>query len=121
MYCLIENLLQGYYNVFGGGAGQYPMYGGSTGMVTGTTPFYPYVQVGHGTGGPAPTYPQGLQYPPLFHYSALNSTPFPQHYGGTTLPTPTSAGVFFSMTLTNKECNGLHGCFKQCYVQPHME
>lgn len=78
-------------------------------MVTGTTPFYPYVQLGHGTGGPSPTYPQGLQYPPLVHYSALNSTPFPQHYGGTTLPPPTSAGVFFSMTLTNKSAMGCTG------------
>ncbi|XXG72184.1 hypothetical protein AAC387_Pa07g1336 [Persea americana] len=86
-----------YYNAFGGGAGQYPMYGGSAGMVTGTTPFYPYVQLGHGTGGPSPTYPQGLQYPPLFHYSALNSTPFPQHYGGTTLPPPTSAGMTMAL------------------------
>lgn len=78
----------GYYNVFGGAAGQYhPMYGGSA--------FYPYFQVGHGSNGAA-TYPQGqgygVQYPHLFQYSAFNSTPIPQHYGGAmSLAPPTPA------------------------------
>lgn len=117
--------LQSYYNVFGGAAGQYPMYGGSTGLVSGTTSFYPYVQLGHGTGGPPATYPQpqGLQYPPLFHYSALNSTPFPQHYGGTSLPPPTSAGVFlfYAIGQWRVKWTRPHGCVKPCYVQANME
>lgn len=93
-------MVQNYYNVFGGAAaaaaGQYPMYGG--GSYTGTAAFYPYFQLGHGNSGAA-TYPHGqgysLQYPHLFQYSALNSTPFPHHYGGTmSMPPPTPAGVF---------------------------
>lgn len=85
--------------MFGGAAaaaGQYPMYGG--GSYTGTAAFYPYFQLGHGNSGAA-TYPHGqgysLQYPHLFQYPALNSTPFPPHYGGTmSMPPPTPAGVF---------------------------
>lgn len=96
---MLEGLVQSYYNVFGGAAagGQYPMYGG--GSYTGTTAFLPYFQLGHGSSGAA-TYPHGqggysLQYPHLFQYSALNSTPFPHQYGGTmSLPPPTPAGVF---------------------------
>ncbi|XXG60626.1 hypothetical protein AAC387_Pa04g2485 [Persea americana] len=92
-----------YYNVFGGAAaaaaGQYPMYGG--GSYTGTAAFYPYFQLGHGNSGAA-TYPHGqgysLQYPHLFQYSALNSTPFPHHYGGTmSMPPPTPAGMTMAL------------------------
>ncbi|KAL5703997.1 hypothetical protein ACHQM5_022479 [Ranunculus cassubicifolius] len=77
-----------YYNVYGGAAGQYPVYGaGNNGMVTGTTAaYYPYLQFGQGNGGAASAYTgQGysVQYPHhMFPYSALNSTGFAPHYGG---------------------------------------
>eukprot|EP00262_Sarcandra_glabra_P000912 TRINITY_DN1094_c0_g1_i1.p1 TRINITY_DN1094_c0_g1~~TRINITY_DN1094_c0_g1_i1.p1 ORF type:complete len:265 (-),score=30.13 TRINITY_DN1094_c0_g1_i1:145-939(-) len=81
-----------YYNVYGGGAmAQYhPMYGGASGVVTGTgtNAFYPYYQFGQGNGATAYPHGQGygVQYPNLFQYSAMNSvggvTAFPHHYGG---------------------------------------
>ncbi|PKA57152.1 Glycine-rich RNA-binding protein [Apostasia shenzhenica] len=62
-----------YYNLYGGGAAQYPLFGGAaagTGMVsTGTNAFYPYFQFGHGQ-----TAGYGMQYPQLFQYSAMGST-----------------------------------------------
>ncbi|KAF8404015.1 hypothetical protein HHK36_008891 [Tetracentron sinense] len=101
-----------YYNVYGGGATtQYPMYGtGGGGMVTGTNPtaLYPYLQFGQGSGGAAAaaayTVGQGygVHYPHhLFQYSPINSTGFPQHYGGTmslaTTP-PSQPGVTMPLT-----------------------
>ncbi|XP_058097546.1 uncharacterized protein LOC131242731 isoform X2 [Magnolia sinica] len=91
-----------YYNVYGGGGGshtQYPMYGGAAGVVTGNTAFYPYFQVGHGNGPGHYSNGYGLQYQHVFPYSAVNSTAFPQHYGGPVSlpPTPPSqAGMNMS-------------------------
>ncbi|XP_072972497.1 uncharacterized protein [Typha angustifolia] len=87
-----------YYNVYGGAASQYPIYGGATGMVTGTTAFYPYFQLGQGGQG------YGMQYPQMFHYSAVASTAgmtgFAQQYGSPlSLPSP-SAQAGMSMALT---------------------
>lgn len=83
--------LQGYYSVYGGTSGQYPVYGTGPagGLMTGTATaaFYPYLQFGaEGSGGGA-TYASGgqsyghghghgVQYPHhhLFQYSPLNST-----------------------------------------------
>lgn len=108
--------MQGYYNVYGGGAAaaQYPIYGGgaaaaAAGMVTGVGTFYPYFQFGHAGGGP-PAYPPGqgfgLQYPPhVFPYSAMNSTgalpTFPNQYGGpiSVAPTPAPQAGLFQFTL----------------------
>ncbi|KAM1029965.1 hypothetical protein FF1_033880 [Malus domestica] len=93
-----------YYGLYGGAAGQYPMYGTSpaTGMVAGAAAaaaFYPYLSYGsEGNGGAAaaaygssgvPSYATGVQYPhnnqqqQLFHYSTMNSSGVGgyQHYG----------------------------------------
>lgn len=82
-----------YYNVYGGTASQYPMYGtGTGGMITGgaaaAAAFYPYLNFGDGntSGGGATSYTggqgYGLQYPHhqhhLFQYAAGG---YPQHYG----------------------------------------
>ncbi|XP_008786462.1 RNA-binding protein 24 isoform X1 [Phoenix dactylifera] len=94
-----------YYNVYGGAAAQYPFYGGATtGLVTGTTAFYPYFQLGQG-GGTAP-YPHGqgygVQYPQMFQYSAMTTTGFlAQHYGGpmSLAPSPQAqAGMTMALT-----------------------
>ncbi|KAM0890876.1 hypothetical protein ACQ4PT_026768 [Festuca glaucescens] len=78
-----------YYNIYGGT--QYPFYGGAgTGMVTGTSPFYPYFQFGQ-SGNTTPTYASGqgynMQYPQMFPFSTVTSTAaavtgFAQQYGG---------------------------------------
>ncbi|XP_077249680.1 uncharacterized protein LOC143889389 isoform X2 [Tasmannia lanceolata] len=95
-----------YYNGYGGGASaQYPMYGGATGIVTGSTSFYPYFQqLAHGSGTGAAYTPgqgYGVQYPHLFQYSAMNSTgatSFPQHYGPISVaPTPAAHTVCFAL------------------------
>jgi hypothetical protein len=80
---------QSYYNIYGGG--QFPFYGGTaTGMVTGTSPFYPYFQFGQ-SGNTTTNYTTGqgynLQYPQMFHFSTVASaaaavTGFAQQYGG---------------------------------------
>ncbi|XP_068653227.1 uncharacterized protein [Aristolochia californica] len=87
-----------YYNVYGGGSSsQYPLYGGATGMATGTAAFYPYFQFGHGSGptGYSPGQGYGMQYPQIFQYSPVNSTAgvssFAQHYGGPMSFAPTPA------------------------------
>ncbi|KAF8405644.1 hypothetical protein HHK36_007720 [Tetracentron sinense] len=97
-----------YYSAYGGATTQYPMYGaGAAGMGTGNTAaaFYPYLQYGQGSGGAA-TYPAGqgygIHYPHhLYQYASMNSTGFPQHYGGpiSFAPTPTSqAGLTMALT-----------------------
>ncbi|XP_038989947.1 RNA-binding protein 24 isoform X1 [Phoenix dactylifera] len=97
-----------YYNLYGGAAAQYPIYGGGSGMVTGTAGFYPYFQFGQGGGSPA-TYGSGhgygMQYPQMFHYSGVASTAgltgLTQHYGGplSIAPTP-SAQAGMTMALS---------------------
>ncbi|RWW07422.1 hypothetical protein GW17_00029198 [Ensete ventricosum] len=100
-----------YYNMYGGAASQYPLYGGAAnGVVSGTTGYYPYFQFGQG-GGAAAAYAQGqgygLQYPPLLQYSAVTTTAgvtgfTAQLYGGpmSLAPTPTAqaGSVFCSKT-----------------------
>jgi hypothetical protein len=73
------------------GGTQYPFYGGAgTGMVTGTSPFYPYFQFGQ-SGNTTPNYASGqgynMQYPQMFQFSTVASTAaavtgFAQQYGG---------------------------------------
>ncbi|WOL03615.1 RNA-binding protein 24-A-like [Canna indica] len=82
-----------YYNVYGGAAAQYPVYG-TAGMLTGNTAYYPYFQFGQGSGSAVATptaLPGGhgsysIPYSPLLHYSAVASTAglsgFVQHFGG---------------------------------------
>ena len=93
-------MVQSYYNVYGGAAAQYPMYGtGHGGMMNGAAAaFYPYLQFGEGTGG-ATSYTAsgqsyGVQYPHhLFQYSAINSPTtggYPQHYGAPMSLAPTA-------------------------------
>ncbi|KAG1331224.1 hypothetical protein COCNU_02G011920 [Cocos nucifera] len=88
-----------YYNVYGGAASQYPLYGGATtGLVTGsTTAFYPYFQLSQGGGAATYAHGQGfgLQYPQMLQYSAAATTAgvtgfSGQHYGGplSLAPTP---------------------------------
>uniref|UniRef100_A0A6N2KZV3 RRM domain-containing protein n=1 Tax=Salix viminalis TaxID=40686 RepID=A0A6N2KZV3_SALVM len=90
-----------YYNMYGGAAAQYPVYGtGHGGMMNGAAAaFYPYLQFGEGTGG-ATSYTAsgqsyGVQYPHhLFQYSAINSPTtggYPQHYGAPMSLAPTAA------------------------------
>ncbi|WOL11915.1 hypothetical protein Cni_G20679 [Canna indica] len=109
---------QSYYNMYAGAAAaQYSLYGGaSTGMVNGsTTGYYPYFQFG-GQGGGAATatnYAQGqgygMQYPQMFHYSAVTTTAgmtgfAGQLYGGpmSIAATPT-AQADFSPTATSEQ------------------
>lgn len=79
--------MQSYYNVYGGAAAQYPVYGsGAGGMMTGAAAaaaFYPYLQYGEGSGGNGATtggytsgQGYGVNYPPhqLFQYSPIAST-----------------------------------------------
>ncbi|RWV96189.1 hypothetical protein BHE74_00018321 [Ensete ventricosum] len=77
--------LYGYYNVYGGATAQYPVHGSAAGMVTGTTAFYPYFQLGQG-GGAAVGHGYSIPYPPTLHYSTVASTTgltgFMQHLGG---------------------------------------
>ncbi|XP_022861531.1 RNA-binding protein 24-like isoform X2 [Olea europaea var. sylvestris] len=79
-----------YYGLYGGSTGQYPMYGGGAGgmLSAAATSYYPYLNLGEGSGGGATsgystTQGYGFQYPNhLLHYSAINSTGvYPQHYG----------------------------------------
>ncbi|KAL2497553.1 RNA-binding (RRM/RBD/RNP motif) family protein [Abeliophyllum distichum] len=79
-----------YYGVYGGSTGQYPMYGGGAGgmLSAAATSYYPYLNLGEGSGGGATsgysaTQGYGMQYPHhLLHYSTINSTGvYPQHYG----------------------------------------
>ncbi|MQL89001.1 hypothetical protein Taro_021571, partial [Colocasia esculenta] len=98
-----------YYNPYGSAAAQYPIYGGTTGVVTGTTPFFPYFQFGQGGGG-ASTYAQGqgygVQYPHMFQYSTVTSaaagvTSYGQHYGGPislAASPPAQAGMTMALT-----------------------
>ncbi|KAJ6383824.1 hypothetical protein OIU78_027173 [Salix suchowensis] len=89
-----------YYNMYGGAAAQYPVYGtGHGGMMNGAAAaFYPYLQFGEGTGG-ATSYTAsgqsyGVQYPHhLFQYPAINSPTtggYPQHYGAPMSLAPTA-------------------------------
>ncbi|CAK7350017.1 unnamed protein product [Dovyalis caffra] len=90
-----------YYNVYGGAAAQYPMYGTGHGgiMNGGAAAFYPYLQFGEGSGGATSFTTSGqsygVQYPHhLFQYSAMNSTTaggYPQHYGAPMSLAPTAA------------------------------
>ncbi|KAK1309623.1 hypothetical protein QJS10_CPA08g01220 [Acorus calamus] len=103
------------YNMYGGGATQYPIYGGATGVMTaGTTAFYPYFQFGQsGGGGAAYTHNNGyattaaLQYPHLYQYSAFASSTgtlgLAQHYGGSvSIANPTAqAGMTMALTTTS--------------------
>lgn len=97
-------LLQSYYNVYGGAAAQYPMYGNghaAGGMMTGgaaaAAAYYPYLQFGEGTGAATTGYTSGqgygVQYPHhLFPYSTINAAAgYPQHYGPPMSIAPTPA------------------------------
>nr|GMD60804.1 RNA-binding protein 24-like isoform X1 [Ipomoea batatas] len=73
----------GYYSVYGGLTGQFPMYGtGSSGLLSGAAAaFYPYLNFGEGNGGTTTGYTPasqgygGVQYPHhLFPYSATVNT-----------------------------------------------
>nr|GLL42445.1 probable RNA-binding protein ARP1 isoform X2 [Ipomoea trifida] len=73
----------GYYSVYGGLTGQFPMYGtGSSGLLSGAAAaFYPYLNFGEGNGGGSTGYTAasqgygGVQYPHhLFPYSATVNT-----------------------------------------------
>ncbi|XP_044511406.1 RNA-binding protein 38 isoform X2 [Mangifera indica] len=101
-----------YYNIYGGATAQYPVYGNGPagGMMSGATTaaFYPYLQLGEGSGGAtAAGYTSGqgygVQYPHhLFHYSAINATggyPQAQHYGTpmSLAPTPPLQSVCFAV------------------------
>ncbi|XP_021912596.1 RNA-binding protein 24-A-like isoform X2 [Carica papaya] len=111
----------GYYSVYGGTSGQYPVYGTGPagGLMTGTATaaFYPYLQFGaEGSGGGA-TYASGgqsyghghghgVQYPHhhLFQYSPLNSTTAggtysSQHYAApiSLAPSPALPSVCFAV------------------------
>ncbi|XP_010912663.1 uncharacterized protein [Elaeis guineensis] len=87
-----------YYNVYGGAASNYPLYGGATtGLVTGSTAFYPYFQLSQGGGAATYAHGQGfgLQYPQMLQYSAATTTAgvtgfSGQHYEGplSLAPTP---------------------------------
>ncbi|KAK1323271.1 hypothetical protein QJS10_CPA02g00792 [Acorus calamus] len=107
-YSTDYNYPMSYYNVYGGGATQYPMYGSATGVVTpGTAAFYPYFQFGQ-TGGAAYAHNQGygaaVQYPHMYPYSAMASTTgtsgFTQQYGGpmSFATSPTQAGMTMALT-----------------------
>lgn len=86
----------------GGAAAQYPVYGGTNAMVTGTNAFYPYFQFGQG-GGAAPYangQSYGMQYPQMFQYSAMATSAVSgftgfaaQHYGGPLSPPAQPAGL----------------------------
>ncbi|ESR55051.1 hypothetical protein CICLE_v10021520mg [Citrus x clementina] len=95
-----------YYNVYGGAAAQYPMYGNghaAGGMMTGgaaaaaAAAYYPYLQFGEGTGAATTGYTSGqgygVQYPHhLFPYSTINAAAgYPQHYGPPMSIAPTPA------------------------------
>ncbi|KAI5003482.1 RNA-binding protein 24-B-like isoform X1 [Hordeum vulgare subsp. vulgare] len=97
-----------YYNIYGGN--QYPFYGGAgTGMVTGTSPFYPYFQFGQ-SGSTTPNYATGqgynMQYPQMFPFSTVASTAaavtgFAQQYGGPlSLAASPQAQAGMTMALT---------------------
>ncbi|KAK3162628.1 hypothetical protein QOZ80_1BG0091740 [Eleusine coracana subsp. coracana] len=97
-----------YYNIYGGS--QYPFYGGAAaGMVTGTSPFYPYFQFGQ-SGNTTTNYTNGqgynLQYPQMFHFSTVASTAaavtgFAQQYGGPlSLAASPQAQAGMTMALT---------------------
>ncbi|URE12790.1 ATP-dependent protease La (LON) domain [Musa troglodytarum] len=80
-YAADYNYPTSYYNMYGGASAQYPLYGGATtGMVAGATGYYPYFQFGQGGGATstAAAYAQGqgygMQYPQMFHYSAVTTT-----------------------------------------------
>lgn len=76
--------VQGYYSVYGGVTGQFPMYGtGASGLLSGAAAaaaFYPYLNFGEGSGGATTGYTPasqgyGVQYPHhLFPYSATVNT-----------------------------------------------
>ncbi|KAJ3678026.1 hypothetical protein LUZ60_001829 [Juncus effusus] len=101
-----------YYNIYGSAATatQYPIYGATSGMVTGTSPFYPYFQYGQAgttTTGTAYNGGQnyGMQYPQMFHFSTVASTAtagvtgFAPHYGNQlSLTPPTQAGMTMALT-----------------------
>lgn len=103
--------------MYGGAAGQYPMYGtGAGGMITGgaaaAAAFYPYLNFGEGNtgGGGATNYTgqgYGLQYPHhqhhLFQYSAINSAGgYPQYGTPISLPAtpPLQSGLYITTTFT---------------------
>lgn len=103
---------QSYYNVYGGGTTQFPMYGaGPGGVITGAgaAAFYPYLQFGEGSGGAATGYTSGqgygVNYPHhMFQYPAINSTggTYPQHYGAPMSLAPSPAlqsGLYFINSL----------------------
>ncbi|PAN27274.1 hypothetical protein PAHAL_5G071200 [Panicum hallii] len=96
------------YNIYGGA--QYPFYGGAAaGMVTGTSPFYPYFQFGQ-SGNTTTNYTSGqgynLQYPQMFHFSTVSSTAaavtgFAQQFGGPlSLAASPQAQAGMTMALT---------------------
>ncbi|WOL01573.1 RNA-binding protein 24 isoform X1 [Canna indica] len=94
--------LQSYYNMYGGAAAaQYPVYGGATtGMVSGTTGYYPYFQLGQGYGS-MPQYPQMFQYSTVSATAGVTGITAHQLYGGPTslAPAPTAqAGMTMSVT-----------------------
>jgi hypothetical protein len=85
---MFVSVKQSYYNIYGGG--QFPFYGGTaTGMMTGTSPFYPCFQFGQ-SGNITTNYSTGqgynLQYPQMFHFTLASTaaavTGFAQQYGG---------------------------------------
>ncbi|OEL13854.1 hypothetical protein BAE44_0025127 [Dichanthelium oligosanthes] len=97
-----------FYNIYGGA--QYPFYGGAAaGMVTGTSPFYPYFQFGQ-SGNTTTNYTTGqgynLQYPQMFHFSTVSSTAaavtgFAQQFGGSlSLAASPQAQAGMTMALT---------------------
>lgn len=96
-YSAEYNYPTNYYNMYGGAAAaQYPLYGGAAGA------FYPYFQFGQGASyGHAQGY--NMQYPQMFQYSALASSPevtgFAQHYGGPVsfAPSPQAQAVCFAI------------------------
>jgi hypothetical protein len=93
-------------------ATQYPIYGGGSGMATGTTAFYPYFQFGQGgtNGSVGSTYSggqsYGLQYPQMFQFSTVASTAagitgFAPNYGTplSLAPSPAAQAGVLSFTL----------------------
>ncbi|XP_042439075.1 RNA-binding protein 24-B-like isoform X1 [Zingiber officinale] len=117
---------QSYYNMYGGAAAaQYPLYGGAGAAAAAAAGYYPYIQFGQGGGGGgggAAAYAQGqgygMQFPQMFHYSAVTA----QLYGGVPIslaPSPTAqAGM--TMAVTAPTLPSPPASYRYRVIPPHF-
>ncbi|KAL8482344.1 hypothetical protein ACS0TY_028496 [Phlomoides rotata] len=93
-----------YYGVYGGGSGQYPLYGTGSGMSGAAAAYYPYLNFSEAAGAAATAAYStgqggyGVQYP---HHLSFPYSSYPPHYGTPAVslaaPTPLQSGVTMAL------------------------